>query len=150
MTEETKNRVVKKFSLIELLMIIMVVGIIFTLIIPISRDNKRRGLLEEAMHNVQVIKYHNELFKNNPDLGDGDYAGDIEQLNLNFISEYIEPVYFTYSLTDTTIVAEITDAFAKTQSGEDALKVVYTLPGGPWTVEGGLRAESLINPDWSP
>ena len=66
MAESTKIEKTKKFSLIELIMIIMLVGIVFTLIIPLRADKLNHEKLKEAVYNMQVIAHADVDFKQDP------------------------------------------------------------------------------------
>ena len=70
----------RKFSLIELLMIIMLVGIIFTLIVPLRNDKIYRQKVREAVYNLQYIAKVDKAFHDNPD--NGYYAYDLSMLNI--------------------------------------------------------------------
>jgi len=159
-----------KFSLIELLMIIMLVGIVFTLIIPLRNDQIRRERLKEAIKNVQIIARENIRFKNDPNKGDGYYmfehvvvkfheATKDDQNNVIPASEKGEDLlyvkddlekegeffYFDYSVTDTTIVAKTNLNF-----GKAGAKIFYYLPTGPWGVASDKISKSIIDPNWLP
>ncbi|HPR18856.1 MAG TPA: type II secretion system protein, partial [Candidatus Cloacimonadota bacterium] len=56
----------RKFSLIDLLMIIMVVGIALTLIIPLRNDTLTKNRLSEAIRNAQIIANADNAFKDDP------------------------------------------------------------------------------------
>ena len=66
MAENTKIEKTKKFSLIELIMIIMLVGIVFTLIIPLRADKLNHTKLKEAVYNMQIIARADVQFKEDP------------------------------------------------------------------------------------
>jgi len=159
-----------KFSLIELLMIIMLVGIIFTLIIPLRNDQIRKERLKEAIRNVQVIAREDVKFKNDPEKGDGPYmfehvvvkfqdATKDENNNLipatekgedllNIRDELIkdgEFFFFDYSVTDSTVVATTNNNFGKVGA-----KIYYYLPTGPWGVVDNKVSKSTIDPNWLP
>ncbi len=85
MAEGTSIQKKGKFSLIELLMIIMLVGIVFTLIIPLRNDRLNKEKLKEAIKNVQIIARANVIFKNDPEKGDGTYMFE------HTVVKYIEP-----------------------------------------------------------
>ncbi|MCK9328730.1 MAG: hypothetical protein M0Q94_02520 [Candidatus Cloacimonetes bacterium] len=93
---------IKKFSLIDLLMIIMIVGVILTIIIPIQQTRKIENIVKDSFSEMQKIIKANEEFKR----GDwGDYAFDIDMLNLKDLDESV----FKFSLNDTSIVAVTTE-----------------------------------------
>jgi len=160
----------KKFSLIELLMIIMIVGIIFTLIIPMRQDKKTKDMLSEAIRNLQIIARADVAFKEDPEKGDGIYMFD------HIVVQYHEPsrddrgnqipayesgddllnikdqlqkknkfFYFDYSVNDTTVVAISNKNF-----GKSGAKVFYYLPSGPWGIGKDDLTKSMIDPNWLP
>lgn len=170
MAEEYGIRKRKKFSLIELLMIIMLVGIIFTLIIPLRNDRIRRERLNEAIKNMQIIARQDIKWRDNPDLGDGSYAFDHtvvkfvpesrdENDNLIPATEKGEDImnvrddlekegeffYFDYSVTDSTVVGITNENF-----GKAGAKIELYLPSGPWSVAGDNLSKSVIDPNWLP
>ena len=102
MSEDISIKQKKKFSLIELLMIIMLVGIIITFTLPLKTAKENKAKLSEAIMNLQKIARIDVRFKNDPNGGDGDYAMIIDQLNLQKIQD-IKMNYFDYSVTDTTV-----------------------------------------------
>lgn len=156
-----EDKVVKKkgkFSLIELLMIIMVVGIIFTLIIPLKNDRVTQDKLKEAIKNVQIIARADVDFFEDPnngyyifehvvlklDEGDGNTGEDL--LNVQPKLEKINDVfYFDYAVTDTTVVAITNKNF-----GKAGAVVYYYLPNGPWGVGEDNVSENVFDPNWLP
>lgn len=170
MSENYGIRKKGKFSLIELLMIIMLVGIIFTLIVPLRNDQIRRERLKEAVKNMQIIAREDIKWRDNPDLGDGSFAFDHtivkfeaesrdENNNLIPASEKGEDImnvkndlekegeffYFDYSVTDSLVVAVTNQNF-----GKAGAKIFYYLPRGPWGVAGDKTSKSVIDPNWLP
>ncbi|MFC1887737.1 type II secretion system protein [Candidatus Cloacimonadota bacterium] len=170
MAEDYSIRKKGKFSLIELLMIIMLVGIIFTLIVPLRNDQIRRERLKEAVKNMQIIAREDVKWRNNPNLGDGSFAFDHtvikfvdesrdENNNLIPASETGEDLmnvrdnlekegeffYFDYSVTDSTVVAITNNNF-----GKAGAKIFFYLPTGPWGVAGDRVSKSVIDPNWLP
>jgi len=158
MAENTKIEKSKKFSLIELIMIIMLVGIIFTLIIPLTADKENHKKLAEAVHNMQVIARADVKFKEDPANGyfifehtvvrldeEGNYTGD----DLLYIVDDLEKTdgefLFDYSVTDTTVVAATNKNF-----GKEGATVYYYLPSGPWGVNNDNISESIFDPNWLP
>ncbi|MBW6515580.1 MAG: hypothetical protein K0B81_03055 [Candidatus Cloacimonetes bacterium] len=140
MSDQKSPEVKKKFSLIELLMILILVGIIFTLIIPIREDRKNHEYVREAIRDMRIITRANIAFKNDP--ANGYYAFDLGQLN---VEELIEMNYFNYVLTDTTIVAVSNQNF-----GVEGAEIYFYLPAGPWMVKDDNVSRSHINPNWLP
>ncbi len=127
-----------KFSLVELLMIVMLVGLIFVIWIPMKEAKIYRANLQEAIGNIETITKANIDFKNNPDLGDGDFAFDIGQLNLK-----LEENFFNYAVTDTTIVATSTEEF-----GKKDIDVIFYLPTGPYQINNDSK--QVIDISWLP
>ncbi len=147
----------KKFSLLELLMIIMLVGIVTTFVISGKVTKAYRLKIQEyAVPAMQVIAAEDVIFKAAETKGDGDYAMDISQLNLKWAelsTKYAKRLnnvplhnkYFTYSVTDSTIVATTNAEF-----GKEGLSFVYALPTGPFSVPGDASSDKIINPNWLP
>ncbi len=127
-----------KFSLVELLMIVMLVGLIFVIWIPMKEAKVYRANLQEAVKNIDTIANANIAFRNNPDLGDGDFAFDISQLNLK-----LDAKYFEYSVTDTTVVATSTEEF-----GKKDIDVIFYLPTGPFQIDNDSK--KVIDLTWLP
>ncbi len=158
MAESTKIEKTKKFSLIELIMIIMLVGIVFTLIIPLRADKLNHGKLKEAVYNMQVIARADVEFKEDPANGyyifdhtivrldeEGDYSGE----DLLYIIEDLEKTedefLFDYSVTDSTVVGTTNKNF-----GKEGASIYYYLPNGPWGVSNDKVSESIFDPNWLP
>jgi len=137
-TQEVKLE--KKFSLIELLMILMIVGIFFSFVIPLRQDAKNHEMVKEAIRDMQIIIRANVEFKNDPN--NGYWAFDLGQLN---IDHKLNQNYFFYTLSDTTVTAISTDNFAV-----DGATISYYLPNGPWTAGEDDLTRSVINPNWLP
>ena len=156
----------KKFTLIELLMIIMVVGIIFTLIIPLQSDKIIRQKLDEAIKNLQLIArsdiawsevngyyiFDHTVVKYNKAAKDsfGDFIPAFESgedlLNIrDQLDKSSEFFYFDYSVNDSTVVAITNRHFGK----EGAMIYLY-LPNGPWGIGKDNTSRSLIDPNWLP
>ena len=130
----------KRFSLIDLLMVLMLVGIVFTLIVPMHEDRVNNERVREAIRDVRIITRANIDFKNDPE--NGYFAFDLTQLN---VSHLIEGNYFEYSLSDTTVNAVSNDQYSVTGA-----KFFYYLPAGPWMVAEDDLSRSVINPNWLP
>ena len=137
-TEVTFDR--KKFSLIDLLMILMLVGIVFTFIIPLREDRRNHERVKEAIRDVRIIIQANLDFRNDPD--NGYFAFDLSQLNIDHL---LNGNYFEYSLTDSTVNAKSNANY----STEGAL-FYYYLPSGPWLVSEDELSRSVVNPNWLP
>jgi type II secretory pathway pseudopilin PulG len=141
-----ENRIEKKskFSLIELLMIIMVVGIVFTLIVPMQTDKRNHEKVKEAIKNIQILTRANIAFKENPD--NGYYAFDVSMLNISDkLEKKGENFMFDYTLTDTTVVATSNKNF-----GKEGAFIFYYLPQGPWQAGKDRITEKIIDPNWLP
>jgi type II secretory pathway pseudopilin PulG len=137
---ETKKH--GKISLIEFLMILMLVGIIFTFIVPMKQKRANFEKMKEAVRIMQVIRNASIEFKNDPDGGDGDYAWVIDQLNMDLKQEGAH--YFDYSLTDTTVVATTNKNF-----GKEGLEIMYYMPTGPFSIKDE-KTKAAIDPNWLP
>lgn len=158
MAENTKIEKTKKFSLIELIMIIMLVGIVFTLIIPLRIDRINHDKLNEAVYNMQVIARANVNFKEDPANGyyifehtvaqldeEGNYTGE-DLLNVIGDLQKTDDVFlFDYSVTDTTVVSTTNQNF-----GKQGASIYYYLPNGPWGVSKNKLSESIFDPNWLP
>ncbi len=157
----TGNSIVEKkgkFSLIELLMVIMLVGIIFTLTIPLRNDRLNQKKMKEAIYNIQVIARADVAFKDDPANGyyifehfvvklneDGTYSGE-DLLNIiDDLQQTEDFFYFDYSVTDTTVVASSNKNF-----GKEGAKLYYYLPTGPWSVGEDKISKSVLDPNWLP
>ena len=144
MSKDISIKQKKKFSLIELLMIIMLVGIIITFTLPLKTAKKNKEKLSEAIINLQKIARVDVNFKKDPNGGDGDYAMIIDQLNLQK-NPNIKMKFFDYSVTDTTVVAVTNKTFGKTGAG-----VFYYLPEGPFDLTDKPISKKVFDPNWLP
>ncbi len=135
----------RKFSLIELLMIIMLVGIIFTLIVPLRNDKIYRQKVREAVYNLQYIAKVDKAFHDNPD--NGYYAYDLSMLNIkkDQLKKFTDDFLFEYSLTDSAAIATTNENF-----GKPGAKILYYLPNGPFQVAKDKLSRSVIDPNWLP
>jgi len=145
MAEINEISVEKKFSLVELLMIIMVVGIVFTIIVPLSMSNKNHKKIDEAIYNLQLIAQKDVEFFNNPE--NGYYAFDVSMLNIeeNQFRKTEDEFIFDYTLTDTTVVATTNEKF-----GTKGAKISYYLPRGPWALGTDKVTTSTFDNAWLP
>jgi competence protein ComGC len=131
-----KKGSIKEVTLIEVLMVILIVGVVVVLVIPTMADRRKIEMInEELLPTVKFIQQKNEEFR----VEYGDYAFDISQLNLMELSE---KKYFTYSLTDSTIVATTTQEF-----GREGVTIHYNFRDDVWSIEG---AEDVIDRTWLP
>ena len=140
MSDNTSPAKKKKFTLIELLMILMLVGIVFTLIIPIREDRRNFERVKEAIQDMRIIIQANIAFKNDP--ANGYYAFDLSQLN---IDHRLSQNYFNYVLSDTTVTAVSNENFSV-----EGAEFFFYLPAGPWMVKDNGLSRSVINPNWLP
>jgi len=88
-----------KFSLIDLLMIIMVVGVLATIVLPLQRTKSNEALVRGSLPDMIRIVQANDEFKRGD--GFGDNAWDLDQLNLRNIDMSV----FHFAINDTSIVA---------------------------------------------
>ena len=158
MAESTKIEKTKKFSLIELIMIIMLVGIVFTLIIPLRADKLNHEKLKEAVYNIQVIARADVNFKDNPDNGyfifehtvvmldeEGNYTGEDLLFVVDNLQKTNDKFLFDYSVTDSTVVGITNKNF-----GKENASIFYYLPNGPWGVSNDKISDSVFDPNWLP
>ncbi len=158
MAESTKIEKTKKFSLIELIMIIMLVGIVFTLIIPLRADKLNHGKLKEAVYNMQIIARADVDFKQDPANGyyifehsvvnlddEGNYAGEDLLYVIDNLQKTNGEFLFDYSVTDSTVVGVTNKNF-----GKENASIYYFLPNGPWGVSNDKISESVFDPNWLP
>jgi len=158
MAENTKIEKTKKFSLIELLMIIMLVGIVFTLIIPLRADRLNHEKLKEAVYNMQIIARADVEFKEDPANGyfifehtvvklddEGNYTGEDLLYIIDDLNKTNDEFLFDYSVTDTTVVGTSNKNF-----GKEGASIYYYLPNGPWGVRNDKISDSIFDPNWLP
>ena len=158
MAENTKIEKTKKFSLIELIMIIMLVGIVFTLIIPLRADKLNHEKLKEAVYNMQVIARADVEFKEDPANGyfifehtvvklddEGNYTGEDLLYIIDDLKKTNDEFLFDYSVTDTTVVGTTNKNF-----GKQGASIYYYLPNGPWGVRNDKISDSIFDPNWLP
>ena len=144
MAEESAIKKNDKFSLIELLMIIMLVGIVFTLVIPLRNDYVYKDKMKEAVRNIQIIARADIAFKENPE--NGYYAFDLSMLNVkDKLEKETDDFLFEYSLTDTTVIATSTAAF-----GKKGVEIFYYLPSGPWQLGDSKVTKNTLDANWLP
>lgn len=144
MAKNTSIQAQSKFSLIELLMLIMVVGIVFTLVIPLRTDSANKEKLVEAIRNVQIIAREDVKFFDNPE--NGYYAFDLGMLDINGkLQETDSKLLFDYSLTDSTVVATTNSNF-----GTEGASFYYYLPQGPFQLTNDKPSNSTFDSNWLP
>jgi len=96
--DEINPESIKHFSLIDLLMVIIIVGIVSLAIFPKMQDSKNEKIIINSLEKMQLIINANEKLKAET----GDYAFDIGMLNLK---DQIKDDYFQFVVNDTSIVA---------------------------------------------
>lgn len=134
-----------KFSLIELLTILILVGLVFVFIIPVRQTGINQKRVQEAVNTILMISDKADEFKRDPD--NGYYPIDISQLNLGSL---IESDFFEYSIVsdDSTVVAESKQSF-----GKKGAVLVYSLTGKQYRIGKGDNDEisqKYINENWLP
>jgi len=90
------------FSIIDLLMIIMIVGVVSTIVLPLQQTRKHETLVRASLKEMEKIILANEDFKLYS--GWDTYAMDIGQLNLRDLDTSV----FRFAITDTSVVATTT------------------------------------------
>jgi len=144
MAEINEISVEKKFSLVELLMIIMIVGIAFTIIVPLSMSRKNHKKIDEAIYNLQIIAQKDVQFYNNPE--NGYYAFKVSMLKIEDSMKKTDgESIFDYTLTDSTVVATTNEKF-----GTAGAKISYYLPRGPWELGDDKVSTSIFDVAWLP
>lgn len=170
MAENSSIEQKSKFSLIELLMIIMIVGIVFTLIIPIRMDRINQEKVKEAIKNLQIIARADVAWRDDPDGGDGSYmfehtvvrfepastdsmgnrvAAEEVGEDLLYIAPKLEKqgefFLFDYTITDTSVVATTNANF-----GHEGATIQYFLPQGPFQAGKDKATTAVIDANWLP
>ncbi len=135
------KKISHKFSLIDLLMILMVVGIIFNFVVPMKQLKRNQKIIFETIKQIKFIAQKDIEFRDT--VGEGDFAFDLSQLN---ISKNLDETYFSFAATDTTIVA-----FSKKETyGIEKAEFFYYLPNGPFMVAEDDISRNNIDPNWLP
>jgi len=88
-----------KFSIIDLMMMIMVIGVICTILIPVQQSRKHQTFVLNSLQDMANIRAANEIYKANDEWGD--YSWNLNELNVK-----VDQSIFVYALSDTAIVAE--------------------------------------------
>ena len=88
-----------KFSLIDLLMIIMIVGVIATIVLPLQQTKSNEAMVRASLPDMFRIIQANDEFRRGDGLGDN--AWDLGLLNLRNIDTSV----FQFAINDTSIVA---------------------------------------------
>lgn len=134
--DELNPHGVQKFSIIDLLMVIMIVGVLLTMYFPLKQTQKHEKFVRESIATMKTIINANEQFK----ATDGDYAFDISQLNLKEINKPEDTFQFTVS--DTAIVA------STKKLAVDEKLYYYDLRDKRFRVP--KESKDIIIPDWLP
>jgi type II secretory pathway pseudopilin PulG len=135
MASGTENK--RRFTLIELIMVIMAVAIVVTFVIPLQQAKKREGWTKEAVGVIQQIATKDAEYKTRT----GHYAPSIDSLQIQPQSEF-----FTFSVTSETIIGATTKAF-----GVEGVELRFELPNGPWHRQSKENRDKFaIQPNWLP
>jgi competence protein ComGC len=130
---ENKHR----FTLIELIMVIMAVGIIMVFVVPLQQAKKREGWTKEAVGLIQQVAAKDLEYKTKT----GHFTTSLDSLQVK-----PESKYFTFTLTGETIIATTTKDF-----GVAGVELRYELPNGPWHRQAENDKDKLaIQPSWLP
>lgn len=134
-----------RFSLVELLSIIILVGLVFVFVVPVNQAKINRIRIGDAVTTINFIGEKAEQFKDDPD--NGYYPVDLSQLNLG---SQIESKYFQYTIVsdDSTIVAETTQAY-----GKKGAFLIYNLSSKQYSIgkgESDNTSQKYINENWLP
>ena len=131
-----------KFSLIELMTILILVGLVFIFVIPVHQAKVNSIRVQDAVSTMKMIGEKADDFKNNPDNG---YYPDISQLNLG---EQTKSRFFSYAINadDSTVVAETTPAY-----GKKGAYLIYSLTAKQFVIGKGdsdKLSKQVINDIW--
>ena len=94
-----------KFTIMDLLMVIMVVGIFFTLTLSVQQTKKYEAIVRESVDDIISILHAMEVFR----VTEGWDAFEIEQLDIRSFKSKD----FVYVLTDTAVVATSSNLVAE-------------------------------------
>jgi hypothetical protein len=135
---------VSRFSLLELLTILILVGLVFVFVVPIKQTGINRERVGVAIKTMSFIGDKAEAFKNNPENG---YYPDLSQLN---ISDKIDTLYFNYSINadDSTVVGETRQSY-----GKKGAYLVYSISGKQFRIgkdDADVTSQKFINENWLP
>jgi len=148
MTEVKKNKTenadFSKFSLIDLLSIIILVGLVFIFVVPVNQAKISQTLVSEAVEKIDFISDKAEEFRLNPENG---YYPDISQLNLG---QQISSEFFDYTIStdDSLVLAETKPAF-----GKRGAFIAYSLSNKQYRIgrdENDKISSKYINENWLP
>ena len=105
-----------KFSVIDLLMIIMIVGVALTIMLPLQQTRRHEAIVRNSLMEMEKIILANEYFRLNS--GWETYAFDLSQLR-DFSTQYMRDLdtsTFHFAVNDTAIVAT-TSQLGQTEKG---------------------------------
>jgi hypothetical protein len=136
---ESNVRIRSKFSLLELTMIIMIVGIVFVFWLPMRADKKMKSKVETAVEQVDKIAKEDNAFKAQTSF----YFDDIKQMD---VYSKLDTLYFSYALGDSATVV----ATSKKDFGIKDAKFIFHLPTGPFEVGSDDTSKKYIDPYWLP
>jgi len=135
-TNDTEVKTQKaKFSIIDLMMMIMVIGVICTILIPVQQSKKHQAYVHDSLKDMENIRIANERFKANNEW-------DEYSFNLNDLNVRVDQSIFNYALSDTAIVAE-TDKLAR-----EPKSFYVDMKTGKYHVSEG--SEDIIFKAWLP
>jgi len=133
-TTETKAPKVK-FSIIDLMMMIMVIGVICTILIPVQQSRKHQTYVLNSLQDMQKIRVANINYKENDEWGE--YSWNLDDLHVK-----VDQSIFRYALSDTTIVAETSKLAREPKS------FYLEMDSGKYYVTEG--SEDIIFKAWMP
>ena len=128
-----------KFSLLELTMILMIVGIVFVFWLPMQADKKMQKKVAVAVEQINKISKEDNAFKATTSF----YYDDIKQMD---VYEDLDQRYFTYALTDSAVVV----ATSTQEYGVKDAKIIFRLPTGPFEVGSDDTSKKYVDPYWLP
>lgn len=138
----------KSFSLIELLMILMLVGIVITFIIPMRNNLTYQNRIKEAATNMQILARATNRAFTDTLATDPRKEIDWQQLSSDYsevINEPLKAEFFEYTATDSIITATSTKAF-----GKEGLIINYAMPKGPFSIGEDTKSKDTLDRNWLP
>lgn len=88
------------FTLIELMIVVVIVGVLAMIALPAYQDFVRKSRRAEAISLMLDLQLSEEKFRaNNPS-----YAASLIEMSINstYVSERVKPAYYTFSIVATT------------------------------------------------
>jgi len=119
------------FTLTELLIVVIIVGIVATLALPMLVKTMEKAKLGEAASNLNLIRTGEKIYF----LEYGTYWPDIADLNIENPNDQTNS-YFIYSITAPAPTTDFT-AKAARKEGRYSGKAVYIDKGGTITADSG-------------